>query len=100
MVQAEENWAILEGTVQAIRPSDAAGGDFVDVDLAVERVEDDRGFPNLLREAENAVVALRMPREVARELSLSAGTRVRSRASKASPFVVVAARDGVTLVSR
>ena len=97
MVQVIENWAILEGSVDEIRPSDVRN-DLAAVDIAVQRIEPFGDFPNLFPDAEGTVVAVTMPKEVVRDRSLSAGSRVRCRVRRASPFTVFAKPDEVSVL--
>ena len=99
MVQALENWAILEGTVQSVRPSDVRA-DLDAVELAVDRVAPLDPYPNLLAEAQGAAVAVIIPRAVVRAQSIEAGVRIRCRARRASPFAIFASPDDLTVLSR
>jgi hypothetical protein len=98
MVQVVENWASLEGTVRSTRPSQL-GPDYVEVDLAVERVEPVEGFRNLFPEAENTVISVTFPGDIVEKLGLRAGDRIRCQARKASPFAAFAKADEVRIVS-
>lgn len=96
MVQAVENWAVVEGPVQAIRASQA-GPDYIEVDVAVERTEPVEGFPNLFAEAENTVVPVTIRRDAIDKLGLSVGDRIRLQARRASPFSAFAKPDEIGL---
>lgn len=97
MVQVVENWAILEGRVEGIRPSDVRE-DLAAVDVAIERVEPVPDFPNLFPDAEGTVVAVTIPKETVRDRLLEAGVRIRCRVRKASPFRVFAKPDEVRVL--
>jgi hypothetical protein len=94
MVQAIENWADLAGTVRAVKP--AAGesrmGQLV---IQVERSDDVEGYPNLLANAQGEELAVAVRSERLDELAPAPGARVRLRAQRASPTVVVAHPESV-----
>ena len=97
MVQVVENWAILEGSVEEIRPSEVRD-DLAAVDVAVEQIEPFGDFPNLFPGAEGTVVAVTMPKEIVRDRSVEIDSRVRCRVRRASPFTVFAKPDEVSVL--
>lgn len=97
MVQVIENWAILEGSVEVIRPSEVRD-DLAAVDVAVGRIEPFGDFPNLFPDAEGTVVTVTMPKEVIRDRRINVGSRLRCRARRASPFTVFAKPDEVSVL--
>jgi hypothetical protein len=98
MVQAVENWALIEGPVQAIRPS-GVRDDLAAVEVTADTVEPHENFPNLFRDDVNAVVPVVVPATVVRQLELEPGKRVRLRARKASPSAVFADPGSVQVVT-
>lgn len=97
MVQVIENWAILEGSVEVIRPSEVRD-DLAAVDVAVGRIEPFGDFPNLFPDAEGTVVTVTMPKEVIRDRRINVGSRLRCLARRASPFTVFAKPDEVSVL--
>jgi hypothetical protein len=98
VVAAQENWAFLEGEVRDIRSSRARN--HLLVGIAVDRVEPDNGWPNLLSEQLNTVVHVTVPEATVQTMKVQPGVRLHVRAQKASPFDVVADRTAVTVVDR
>ena len=97
MVQVIENWAYLEGVVQAVRSS-GVRDDLVAVDLVVDRIEADARFPNLFGEELQSAVSVVIPETTVRQLDVRPGVRLRCRARKASPFAVFADPTDVAVV--
>jgi len=74
-VQIVENWSAVTATVRGVRPSTELPG-FVVVDLAIERLEDVPGFPNLLATSPPQQLEVNVPIEQSHRLGLATGVRV------------------------
>ncbi len=84
VVQVVENWAQVEGVVRG-RERSPVGTALVSVILAVSRVDDVEGFPNLLHEAVGRDLGVLMPAAAADRAELRDGACARCRVRKASP---------------
>ncbi len=94
MVQAIENWAELAGTVRKVHPpaEESRMGRLV---IDVERADDVEGYPNLLAGTPGEELAVAVDPEKLGDLDLSPGSRVRLRAQRAAPNVVVAHSESI-----
>jgi hypothetical protein len=91
-----ENWADLRGRVTAAGPSTAEGREgWTTVTLDVHAADDVPGAHNLLREAAGGPLEIDVP--PGHEGPRSVGAHVVVRASRKSPFVVIAHPDHIAL---
>lgn len=77
-MQIVENWADVTGTVRAVEPArDRAG--FQRVEIAVERIGDVAGFPNLVGKGAPGTLAVLFPDQIARRSGIVAGAKISCR---------------------
>jgi hypothetical protein len=86
-VQMIENWAVLEGEVQAVAPAPEMPG-FDVVELVVHAVRDVPGYRNLFAKSAGETLRVHVPHESAIARGLAPGVRVTCRVRKASPSAV------------
>jgi hypothetical protein len=94
MVQAIENWADLSGRLREVRPRPGVP-QMSELVVEVEEAEDVEGFPNVLAEATGRELAVAIETEKLKQTGVGPGDRVRVRAQRASPSVVVAHPEGL-----
>jgi hypothetical protein len=94
MVQAIENWADLSGTVREVRPRPGVS-QMNELVLEVEQADDVEGFPNLLVEAPGSEVAVAIEAATLQAAGVEPGAKVRCRAQRAAPNVVVGHPEGL-----
>lgn len=87
MVRAIPNWAQLTGAVREIRHLDGGRSELV---IAIERVDDIPGFPNLLVRFAGNELAVTVRSEALRRAGVRKGDAISVRAQRAGPRAVVA----------
>jgi hypothetical protein len=95
-----ENWAFIQGLVQAVSESqDLAGFDLVDV--LVENVEPVEGYPDLIRtyldEEDEPRLPVLMPAELVVEYAIETGVLLECRVRRAGLDRVFVHREYVTV---
>lgn len=84
MVQSVENWARLQGRVTRVE-SHPHLQDYVVADVDVHDVVPVAGFANMFEWARGKNIQLTIPSSKATELSLQAGSTIRSEVRRAGP---------------
>lgn len=90
-----ENWAELGGTVREVRPP-AGDSPMSELVIQVDQADDVEGYPNLLSKTPGQELTVAIRAENPDDLGIEPGAKVRCRAQRAGPGVVVAHPDGLS----
>jgi len=92
MVQVVENWADVQAEVRSVRSAPDLPSHVI-AEMHVDAVTAVAGFPNLLADTKDTVIEVRVPKELAHERGLAAGSKVKCRLRLGGPQRIFAHPD-------